>query len=79
MSHTNTGSPLRRSEHRRIPRRYFQIEEDIFLCTSLEIDEPTSFQEATDSPNYKEWMEAMTNEMDSMARNKVCKLVDLPP
>ena len=37
----------------------------------LEMEESTSFQEAIDSPNHKEWMEAMRDEMDSMARNKV--------
>ena len=51
----------------------------IFLCNPLEIDKPTSFHEAIDSPNYKELMEAMRDGIDSMARNKVWKLVDLPP
>jgi len=68
---------LRKSDRGRIPRRYFQIEEEIFLCTPLEIEEHTSFQKAIDSPNHKEWMEAMRDEMDSMARNKVWELVDL--
>jgi len=36
-------------------------------------------QEAIDSSNHKEWMEAMRDGMDSMARNKIWKLVDLPP
>jgi len=45
----------------------------------LEVDEPTSFQEAVDSPNHKEWMDAMKDEMDSMARNKIWELVDPPP
>ena len=49
------------------------------MCTPLEIKEPTSFQEAVDSPNHKEWIEALRDEMDSMTRNKVWKLVDLPP
>jgi len=49
------------------------------LYTSLEIEEPTSFQEAIDSLNHKEWMEAMRDEMDSTVRNKVLELVDLPP
>ena len=43
VSQSNIGSPLRRNECGKIPRRYFQIEEDMFLCTPLEIDEPTSF------------------------------------
>ena len=49
------------------------------MCTPLEIEEPTSFQEAIDSPNYKEWMEAIRDEMDYMARNQVWELVDPPP
>jgi len=48
------------------------------LCTPLEVEEPTSFQEAIDSPNSKEWMDAMRDEMDSMMRNHVWELVDLP-
>jgi len=49
------------------------------LCSPLEIDEPTSFQEAIDSPNSKEWMDAMRDEIDSMMRNQVWELVVLPP
>jgi len=45
----------------------------------LEVKEPASFQEAFDSPNHKEWMDAMKDEMDLMARNKVWELVDLLP
>ena len=71
MGQTSTGPQLRMTERGRIPRRYFQIEEEIFLCTLLEIEEPTSFQEAIDSPNHEEWMEGMRDEMDSMARNRV--------
>jgi len=32
-----------------------------------------------DLPNHKEWMNAMRDEMDSMARNNVWELTDLPP
>ena len=53
VGQTNTGRQLRMSEHGRIHRQYFQIEEEIFLCTPLEIEEPISFQEAIDSPNHK--------------------------
>ena len=76
---TNVGPSLRRSEREKIPRKYFQLEEEIFLCTPLEVEEPTSFQEAIDSPNSKEWMDAVRDEMDSMMRNQVWKLVDPPP
>jgi len=64
---------LRTSECGRMPRRYFQIEEEIFLCAPLEIEEPTSFQEAIDSPNHKELMEAIRDEIDFIVS------VDLPP
>ena len=49
----------------------FQIEKEIFLYTPLKIVEPTSFEEAIDSPNNKEWIDAISNEMDSMMRNQV--------
>jgi len=75
----NEGPRIRRSERRRITRRYFQIEHEVLLCTPLEVDEPTSFKEAVDSPNHKEWIDAMKDEMGSMVRNKVWELVDLPP
>ena len=45
------------------------------MCTPLEIDEPTSFQEAIDSANHKEWMEAMTDGMDSMERKRFGNLL----
>jgi len=45
----------------------------------LEIEESTSYVEAIDSPNHKEWMDAVRDELDSMARNEVWELVDLPP
>ena len=48
------------------------------MCTSLEIEEPTSFQKAINSPKHKEWIEAMRGEMESMARNNAWELVDLP-
>jgi len=70
---------IRRSEHRRVPQWFFQIEDDIFFCVPLEIEEPTFFIEAIDSPNRKEWMDAMRDELDSMVRNEVSELVDLPP
>jgi len=70
---------IRMSEQRKFSRRYFQIEEAMFLYTPFEIEEPTSYQEVIDLPNPKEWMDAIRDEMDSMVRNKVWGLVDLPP
>lgn len=69
---------VRRSERGKVPRRYFQIEEGAFVCTPLDVEEPTSFTEALDSPNHKEWMDAMREEMTSMEKNHVWELVQLP-
>jgi len=60
------GPRIQRSERRRISRRYFQIEDEVFLCTPLEVDEPTSFKEAVDLPNYKEWMDTMKDEKQGL-------------
>jgi len=45
----------------------------------LKIEELTSYVEAIDLLNHKEWMDAMRDELDSMARNEVWELVNLPP
>ena len=44
------------------------MEEDVFLCTSLEFEEPNSFQEVIYSLNPKGWIYVMIAEMDSMER-----------
>ncbi len=69
---------LRRSERGIVPRRRFEIEGDMFLCTSQDIDEPASVSEALNSPARTEWLAAMEEEMQSMAKNHVWELVDLP-
>ena len=48
------------------------------MCIPLEIEEPTAFREAIDSINDKECVNAMRDEIDSMTKNKVLELVDLP-
>ena len=40
---------------------------------------PTSYEEVLTSPNRDQWLIAMKEEMDSMDKNKVWELVDLPP
>ena len=44
------------------------MKEGIFLCTTLEVEVPISYQEVIYSPTYNEWMQAMRDEMASMAR-----------
>src|SRR3954468_14954742 len=43
-----------------------------------ESDEPTSYKEAMEGPEYEKWLEAMKSEIDSMYTNKVWTLVDIP-
>ena len=40
------GSKVRRSERGTIPRRQFEIEGESFICDSLDLDEPASYEEA---------------------------------
>ena len=61
------GSKVRRSECGTIPRRHFEIEGESFICDSLDLDEPASH----------EWIVAMRDEMDSMAKNQVWELFRL--
>jgi len=69
---------LRRSQRGNIPRRHFEIEREAFMCPQ-EVDEPKTYQEAMKSPTSKEWKLAMPDEMESMRKNQVWDLVDLPP
>jgi len=72
------GSKVHRSEHGTIPRHHFKIEGESFRSDSLDLDEPSSYEEALASPTSHEWIVTMRDEMDSMAKNQVCELVDLP-
>ena len=73
------GSKVHRSERGTIPCRHFEIKGEYFICDSLDLDEPDSYEEALASPASHEWIIAMRDEMDSMAKNQVWELVDLPP
>jgi len=53
------------------------MEEDVFLYTSLGVEDPTSYQEVIDSPNHKEWRDAMRDEIFN-GKKKVLELVDSP-
>ncbi|KAL0457635.1 UNVERIFIED_CONTAM: Retrovirus-related Pol polyprotein from transposon TNT 1-94 [Sesamum latifolium] len=58
--------------------RRYEIEGESFMCASVDIDEPATYEEAVTSPNANEWITAMKEEMSSMAKNNVWELVDLP-
>ena len=59
----------RRSNHRNVPRRRFEIEGEAFMITSQDDDEPKTVQEALSSFVSNEWMKAMNDEMESMRSN----------
>jgi len=42
------------------------------------IDEPTSFQEAINSPNNKERMDTIRVKMNFVMRNQVLEIIDFP-
>uniref|UniRef100_A0A2N9IVG7 Reverse transcriptase Ty1/copia-type domain-containing protein n=1 Tax=Fagus sylvatica TaxID=28930 RepID=A0A2N9IVG7_FAGSY len=62
-----------------ISRHHFEIEGNVLLSDAKDVDEPASFSEALHSPNRDEWKIAMQEEMNSMDKNNVWELVDLPP
>ncbi|CAL2238714.1 unnamed protein product [Prunus armeniaca] len=80
------GTPLetqdlmvRKSKRGNIPRRFFEIEGENFLCTPIDEEEPASYKEALSSLASKEWMTTMQDEISSMDKNKVWELDDLSP
>lgn len=69
---------LCRSEHRNVPHRQFEIEEDvfiynedIFLSSSLDVDEPKNINEALLCLANDKCNIALQEEMNSMHQNKV--------
>ena len=71
----------RRSRREPVPRRRFNIEggtSSIFLAAQDGLVEPRTVKDALSGPNAREWMSAMQEELDSMKKNQVWELVDLP-
>ena len=66
---------LRRSVRERKPPNFYG--EWVNVCSS-ESSEPTSVEEALNSPDSNKWKEAMKLEMESIARNNVWTLVEPP-
>ncbi|KAK2979912.1 hypothetical protein RJ640_029575 [Escallonia rubra] len=63
-------SQLRRGARGRVPRRRFEIDGEILMCTPNDEDEPTSVEEALSSSARNEWMAAMKDELSSMEKNQ---------
>ena len=73
--HTTTDAPLRRSTRDRRPVDYYGSQQAHITI----LHEPTSFEEATNSPERAKWNEAMGKKMKSLSDNKVWELTTLLP
>ncbi|GMP34292.1 hypothetical protein CsSME_00007220 [Camellia sinensis var. sinensis] len=78
MDEDSQDSQLRRSKRGAIPRRRFEIEGEAFMIAPSDEMEPKNLKEALSSPASKEWSTAMEEEIESMKKNHVWDLVDLP-
>ena len=63
--------PRRSSRTRHNPERYGFLITDNDDVMIVDQSEPTTYQEAMDSPDSKKWLEAMKSEMQSMYDNQV--------
>ncbi|KAF3638907.1 hypothetical protein FXO37_24173 [Capsicum annuum] len=68
---------LRKSTKKGVPKRFYEIEDYVFLVSPTELDEPNSVTEALSSFEKDEWIKTMREELESMKINKVWDLVDL--
>ena len=68
--------PMRFDRTRQIPVRYGFLITDNNDVLIMDQSEPTSYQEAVNSPDSEKWLEAMKLEMLSMYNNQVWTLID---
>lgn len=65
----------------KVPSRYAQADLIAFslnVADALELNEPTTYKEAKNSPNWHKWEKAMEGEMTSLSKNHTWKLVGRP-
>ncbi|KAD3337387.1 hypothetical protein E3N88_32907 [Mikania micrantha] len=79
-SHAEPANQLRRSSRPKVPTNF---DDYVTYLTEAEMDaekftDPTSYHEAITSDQSSEWKMAMTDELDSMKKNDVWDLVELP-
>ena len=80
----NPEEVLRKSDRlRNQPEKYCEWMEDdvmneILYADSANTIEPTTYEEAVESPESEKWKTAMKNECDSLMKNDTWKLVKLP-
>lgn len=59
----------------RLPERYRDFIDNLFLTES---QEPLSYREAMQSEETAQWKRAMDEEFESLTRNQVWELVEIP-
>ncbi|KAM2867181.1 hypothetical protein COP2_023124 [Malus domestica] len=83
MEDINSGrnDQISRSQRKREPSRRLK---DHFVFNLEEVDhlvgdpDPRNYKETMDSFEYEQWQQIMNEELDSIKKNKVWELVDLP-
>ena len=79
IGRSDDDSRLRRSIRYKTPHKHFQIENEAYIVTPQDDDEPETIKEALECPTKEKWKVALEEEIESMKVNQVWSLVDLPP
>ena len=78
IGRSNDDSQLRISIRSKTPRNCFQIENEAYIVTPQDDDEPETIKEALECSTKEKWKVALKEEIESMKVNQVWSLVDLP-
>ena len=79
IGRSDDDSQLRKSIRFKTSRKHFQIENEAYIVTPQNDDEPETIKEALECPTKEKWKVALEEEIKSMKVNQVWSLVDLPP
>ena len=79
IGRSDDDSQLRRSIRSKTPRKHFQIENEAYIVTPQDDDEPETNKEDFECPTKEKWKVVLEKEIESMKVNQVWSLVDLPP
>ena len=67
----NNDPQLRRSTCPKIPQRYFAIENEAYIVTPHDDEEPRTVKEALEYPTKEKWKVTLEDEMESLKVNEV--------
>ena len=71
IGRSDHDSQLRRSIHSKTPRKRFQIENEAYIVTPQDDDEPKTIKEALECLTKEKWKVALEEEIESMKVNQV--------